>query len=64
VLPSTNLTLSEAMSDHSMLTFGGKERSENEWKELLSSVGLEIVQIYRGPEPEALLECRKAETLI
>ncbi|GFF55374.1 sterigmatocystin 8-O-methyltransferase [Aspergillus udagawae] len=64
VLPSTNLTLSEAMSDHSMLTFGGKERSENEWKELLSSVGLEIVQIYRGPEPEALLECRKVETLV
>jgi hypothetical protein len=52
------------MSDHSMLTFGGKERSENEWKELLSSVGLEIVQIYRGPEPEALLECRKVETLV
>lgn len=47
------------MGDHSMLTFGGKERSEKQWKELLASVGLGIVKIYRGPEPEAVLECRK-----
>lgn len=54
-----NASFSQAMGDHSMLTFGGKERSEKQWKELLASVGLEIVQIYRGPEPEAVLECKK-----
>lgn len=43
-----------------MLTFGGKERSESEWRHLLASVGLVIEHIYQGPEPEALIECRKA----
>ncbi|KAL6788106.1 O-methyltransferase domain-containing protein [Trichoderma sp. SZMC 28012] len=59
VLPMRNASFSQAMGDHSMLTFGGKERSEKQWKELLASVGLGIVKIYRGPEPEAVLECRK-----
>ncbi|KAJ5431617.1 hypothetical protein N7445_008115 [Penicillium cf. griseofulvum] len=60
VLPSTDISLSQAMSDHSMLTFGGKERSEGEWVELLTSVGLTVLHIHQGPEPEALIECRKA----
>ncbi|KAL5364121.1 S-adenosyl-L-methionine-dependent methyltransferase [Aspergillus floccosus] len=60
VLPTRNCDFSRAMGDHSMLTFGGKERSEKDWKELLSSVGLEIARIYQGPEPEAVIECRPA----
>ncbi|KAJ5381428.1 uncharacterized protein N7496_003856 [Penicillium cataractarum] len=60
VLPSTNTSLSQAMGDHSMLTFGGKERTEGDWRTLLESVGLVIEHIYQGPEPEALIECRKA----
>ncbi|PGH15373.1 hypothetical protein AJ80_05557 [Polytolypa hystricis UAMH7299] len=59
VLPMTSASFSQAMSDHSMLTFGGKERSEKQWYELLSSVGLKIVKIYQGAEPEALIECEK-----
>lgn len=43
-----------------MLTFGGKERSEKEWQELLSSAGLKIAQIYKGSEAEAVIECRMA----
>ncbi|KAH8723055.1 O-methyltransferase-domain-containing protein [Phaeosphaeriaceae sp. PMI808] len=57
VLPTRSPTFSQAMGDHSMLTFGGKERNEKEWRKLLSSVGLEIGNIYRGPEPEAVIEC-------
>jgi hypothetical protein len=60
VLPSTDISLSQAMGDHSMLTFGGKERSEREWRNLLESVGLVIEHIYKGPEPEAIIECRQA----
>lgn len=60
VLPSTDISLSQAMGDHSMLTFGGKERTEGDWRTFLESVGLVIEHIYQGPEPEALIECRKA----
>jgi hypothetical protein len=42
-----------------MLTFGGKERSEKDWNDLVSSVGLDIRKIYRGPETEAVIECFK-----
>ncbi|KAI1980646.1 hypothetical protein LOZ51_001860 [Ophidiomyces ophidiicola] len=59
IIPSTSATFSQAMGDHSMMTFGGKERNERQWRELLSSAGLKIVQIYVGPEPEALIECEK-----
>lgn len=60
VLPSADISLSQAMGDHSMLTFGGKERTEEDWRTLLESVGLVIEHIYQGSEPEALIECRKA----
>ena len=59
VLATRSATFSQAMSDHSMLTFGGKERNEKEWQKLVASVGLEIIKIYKGPETEAVIECYK-----
>jgi hypothetical protein len=48
------------MGDHSMITFGGKERSERQWHELVSSVGLQIEKIWTGEDTEAVIECRKS----
>lgn len=39
--------------DLSMMTFGGMERTERQWRELLEGVGLRVVRI-QGPEGASL----------
>ncbi|KAL4902918.1 S-adenosyl-L-methionine-dependent methyltransferase [Aspergillus multicolor] len=49
VLPDTDTPLFQASLDIQMMCIGaGVERSRNEWKELLESVGLEIKGIWGG----------------
>jgi hypothetical protein len=42
------------------LTLGSKERQEEEWIELLSSVGLKIKAIYARNQPQSMIEAVKA----
>ncbi|KAK3942879.1 Demethylsterigmatocystin 6-O-methyltransferase [Diplogelasinospora grovesii] len=48
------------LMDFSMFICGGKERNEKQWRELLDSVGLEVVHIWRHPDTpvQADIECR------
>lgn len=61
VLDETNTPLLAATEDiMMMLVANGKERTLNEWKKLLGSVGLEIVKVWRGPENrQAVIEAKK-----
>ena len=58
VLPDTNVPLYPATLDILMMVMlSGIERTETQWKELLSSVGLKIVKFWSiGPEDEGLIE--------
>jgi len=47
VLPDEGCDRRMALSDVVMMTFGGMERSETQWKFLLQGVGLEIKAIWR-----------------
>lgn len=47
VLPDQGCDRRMAMNDMVMLSFGGMERSERQWRELLSEVGLIIKKIWR-----------------
>lgn len=57
VLPDKNVTMQDAIRDFSMFTIGGLERNESQWSELLKKSGLKIKKIWRGSEPEAVVEC-------
>lgn len=50
VLPNRGTSLFESLLDIGMMTLGGLERTERHWRELLSSVGLEVIHITR-PKP-------------
>lgn len=61
VLDETDTPLLGATEDLMMLLVAnGKERTLNEWKKLLGSVGLEIVKVWRSPENRhAVVEAKK-----
>ena len=44
--------------DMSMMNMGGKERSEQQWRDLLASAGLELCNVYEGFGADRLLEAR------
>jgi hypothetical protein len=46
VLQDVNPPAVHALRDVNMLVIGGKERSHNQWKELLAKAGLEIIRLY------------------
>ena len=50
VIPDTNCPSFASLMDLFMMSCAGMERSERQWRSLLTSVGLEVVSI-RGPEP-------------
>lgn len=60
VIPNTGATQLPASLDIMMMAMvSGLERTESQWRELLESVGLEIVQIWTViPEAEAVIETR------
>ena len=53
VLPNTGLAPFSAFMDLTMMTFGGMERTEKQWRILLEGVGLSIISI-EGPEAGSL----------
>ncbi|KAK3291693.1 S-adenosyl-L-methionine-dependent methyltransferase [Chaetomium fimeti] len=62
VLPDKNAQLRSAIADiHMMYMFNSSERTERQYKEIVSQVGLEIVAVYpAGVNEEAILEVRVA----
>lgn len=46
VMPRGRVDLQTAWSDVNMLTFGGIERSEKQWRDLLDNAGLKVVQMH------------------
>lgn len=46
VMPRGRVDIQTAWSDVNMLTFGGVERSEKQWRDLLDSAGLRIVHVH------------------
>lgn len=62
VVPSKEAYWETTGLDLLMLAFGGKERSERDWHELLSSVGLKIANIWTAERGvESLIECELAQ---
>ena len=53
VLPNVGAPLHSALMDLSMMTFGGTERTERQWRELLESAGLNVVDLQL-PKAESL----------
>ena len=49
VVPDIGAPLFNALMDIGLITIGGGERTESEWRELLESAGLKLVSI-QGPE--------------
>lgn len=61
LLPTTNAAPFETLMDLQMIAFGGMERTERQWRDLLEGEGLRIGRFVR-PEagaqiPECLIEC-------
>lgn len=48
VVPDIEAPAFSSMMDISMMTFGGMERTERQWRELISGVGLTVVRV-EGP---------------
>ena len=45
-----------------MAMVAGKERSENDWRNLVAKAGLEVVQIWRSEKAvQGIIECRVPE---
>ena len=61
VLPRTNAGPFETLMDLQMIAFGGMERTEKQWRDLLEGEGLRIerfVKLEAGTQiPEHLIEC-------
>jgi hypothetical protein len=57
VLPDTKVPLHPALLDFTMMSLcSGVERSEKQWRDLIDSVGLQIVKIWRTEGVEAVIE--------
>lgn len=48
ILPTQGVNGESALVDMLMMTFTGMERTEKQWKELLSQAGLKVVQFHRA----------------
>ncbi len=61
VVPAGNAPHPAKLLDlHMLVLLGGRERTENQWAELLTSGGFELVAVTQGPR-SALLEARPAQ---
>jgi len=57
VLPDTEVPLHPTLLDITMMSLcSGVERSEKQWRDLIDSVGLQIVKIWRTEGAEAVIE--------
>ena len=60
VLPNVGTSMQQATLDmHMMATVAGMERTEDQWRKHLSSIGLRIVEIWKGaPGSESVIEAK------
>jgi len=49
-LPDVNAPLDMALQDLNIMSFGGMERSEQQWRDLIASAGLEMRSIWCGKQ--------------
>lgn len=63
VVPEVGSTMSIAWMDHTMMTFGGVERTERDWARLLDAAGLRLVKVWRARgAPVGVVEARVKQT--
>lgn len=59
IVPEVGSTMSIAWMDHTMMTFGGVERTEKDWVRLLDVSGLRLVKVWRAKGvPVGVVEAR------
>jgi len=59
VLSNENAPREMAWEDLNMMTIGGMERTERQWRKLLDSCGLKIVRIWKNSDIEhAVIDAR------
>lgn len=59
IVPEVGSTMSIAWMDHTMMTFGGVERTERDWVRLLDVSGLRLVKVWRAKGvPVGVVEAR------
>lgn len=59
IVPEVGSTMSIAWMDHTMMTFGGVERTEKDWVRLLDTSGLRLVKVWRAKGvPVGVVEAR------
>ncbi|KAL1968076.1 hypothetical protein VTN77DRAFT_2206 [Rasamsonia byssochlamydoides] len=56
VLPPTNASVWGSLMDINMMKYSGMGRKERQWRELLESVGLEIVRIWPPVKNDSVME--------
>ena len=63
VLPNVGAGIQQATLDiHMMATVAGMERTEDQWRRLLGSIGLDVVKIWTGaPGSESVIEAKVAD---
>ncbi|KAE8395963.1 S-adenosyl-L-methionine-dependent methyltransferase [Aspergillus alliaceus] len=49
ILPDVGSNMFHAWMDHTMMAFGGRERTEKDWERLLDRSGLKLVKVWRAP---------------
>ena len=50
VLPEWHVSREQALQDLNMMSFGGMERTEQQWRQLISDSGLRIWKIWKSPD--------------
>lgn len=59
IVPEVGSTMSIAWMDHTMMTFGGVERTEKDWARLLDVSELKLVKVWRAKGvPVGVVEAR------
>jgi hypothetical protein len=54
IVPDTGASLTHAMLDMTMMcSNGGMERTAQDWRQLILKAGLDVVDIWPGPEDNA-----------
>ncbi|RAH48925.1 O-methyltransferase [Aspergillus brunneoviolaceus CBS 621.78] len=59
ILPAVGATMAYAYMDHTMMTFGGTERTAKDFARLFDAAGLRLVQVWESPGvPMRVVEAR------
>lgn len=55
-------TIDVVVADLAMMNLSAKQRTEEDWKELLTSSGFEILRIWKDPRgvQDGVIECKRS----